>query len=337
MQRQSCPSEDTLADYYELFVNRREYTIQAPVADQHRRHCNYYRAKNGTALSPAVLRRHLEGQITVGLYAIDPNSQRCKWIAIDADYRNAIDDLLRLQWELQQDGVASALERSRRGGHLWMFATQPLLARDCRRYIYQIARRLEMPVRGSRKEQSAGAEHRLNGEGIELFPKQDQVLPHEFGNAIRAPLGIHRATGKRYWFYGADYEIDAQMDYLKKLKKISAEEMAPALGRAELDGSRADDAYSAKAAQAVPNVSAGAKEFSILAEISGRKRKVGRNYFTQCPSCAGQGRDRHGDNLAISVADPRKYCCWAGCTKEQIRAALGRPIVSRSPSPWLRR
>ena len=47
------------------------------------------------------------------------------------------------------------------------------------------------------------------------------------------------------------------------------------------------------------------------------------------PSCAAQGKDRAGDNLAISVADPRKYKCWAGCTREMIRSALGKPIFVR--------
>ena len=65
--------------------------------------------------------------------------------------------------------------------------------------------------------------------------------------------------------------------------------------------------------------------FRILDHIEARRR-VGRNWVTQCPSCAAAGRDRSKDNLAISVEEPRKYLCWAGCTKEQIRAALGAPI-----------
>jgi len=70
-------------------------------------------------LSRETVRRHLEGQITIGLYAINPATQRCKWVAIDADYPDALEDLLKLQWELRQDGVEAALEKSRRGGHLW--------------------------------------------------------------------------------------------------------------------------------------------------------------------------------------------------------------------------
>jgi hypothetical protein len=73
----------------------------------------------------------LEGRITIGLYAINPLNQRCKWVAIDADYSTAMDDLIKLQYQLTQDRVESALEMSKRGGHLWIFLALPLLARKC--------------------------------------------------------------------------------------------------------------------------------------------------------------------------------------------------------------
>ena len=89
----------------------------------------------------------------MGLYALNPKTQRSKWVAIDADYENALDDLLKLQWELSQDGVEAALEKSRRGAHLWIFAAKPLLARHCRIYIYNLARRLQSP--GERRRRTS--------------------------------------------------------------------------------------------------------------------------------------------------------------------------------------
>ena len=245
-----------------------------------------------------------------------PKTQRSKWVAIDADYGSALEDLLKLQWELRQDGVESALEKSRRGGHLWIFGDEPLLARDCRIYIYNLATRLRVPVKGN-----AGL-----AEGIEVFPRQDELGADEFGNAIRGPLGIHRAARKRYWFYGADYRLEAQLEYLSSLKKITEEEMARFVA-----GLKMPAEFQSKPKIVLPPYDPTRREFRILDHVRAVRRRSG-NYWTRCPSCSQQGHDRSGDNLAISVADPRKYKCWAGCTKEMIRAALGCPIPHRIAS-----
>ena len=303
--------------YWELFVNRLAYTVQSPKPHRESERHYYFRpTKKGepVPLSLRTLRGHLEGQLTIALYAINPKTQRCRWVAIDADYKNALDDLLKLQYELREDGVEAALEKSRRGGHLWIFAEKALLARDCRLYIYNLASRLKVPVKGA-----AGL-----ADGIEVFPKQDKLESGEFGNAIRGPLGIHQGTKKRYWFYGADYTLDKQIAYLLRLRKITETEMARFV-----QGLKMPEEFAPKPQFQVgfrPSVNGNHREFRILDHLSGKLRKVGRDYRTRCPSCALQGRDRDGDDLAISIKDPRKYRCWAGCRKEEIRAALGCPI-----------
>jgi hypothetical protein len=323
MQSRILATDDIVTRYSELFVNRRAYTIQSSTPDKEKHRCYYYRPKEHPSLSRVILRKHLEGTITIGLYAINPETQRCKWVAIDADYSDALTDLLKLQWELRQDGVDAALEKSRRGGHLWIFSEQPLLASDCRVYIHSIARRLKVPIKGSVVPSETSAETPVLADGIEIFPKQDRLDSGEFGNAMRGPLGIHRATGKRYWFYGADYTLEDQIAYLCRLKRITEDDIAGFVSELSAQEQSPLPAKSATR-QFLPNPSR--RDFSILEHLTGKRRKSGRNYFTRCPSCARQGHDRSGDNLAISTADPRKYRCWAGCTKEMIRAALGCPI-----------
>jgi hypothetical protein len=324
MHSRLLASDETVARYFELFVNRGAYTVQSSTPDSANGRCYYYRPKGRISLSRETIRRHLEGQITIGLYAVNPATQRCKWVAIDADYPDALEDLLKLQWELRQDGVEAALEKSRRGGHLWIFAAQPLLARDCRLYIHSLAYRLRVPVKGAQKAHAPSPETVTLAEGIEVFPKQDEVHADEFGNAIRGPLGIHRGAGKRFWFYGADYQLDAQISYLTRVRRITEEEMHQFAASIEIPPEpEPAHTHFARSATFTGN---NRKEFSILEHITGKKRKTGRNYFTRCPSCARQGRDKTGDNLAICIADPRKYKCWAGCGKEEIRAALGYPI-----------
>ena len=123
---------ELIDDYFRLFVNRLAYTVQS--ARPHRRSGKhyYYRPKEldrSCVLKGKAIEDHLLGAITIGLYAINPKNQRCKWAAIDADYPNSLPDLLKLQWELKNDGIDAALEKSRRGG-IFGYSQRPLLASD---------------------------------------------------------------------------------------------------------------------------------------------------------------------------------------------------------------
>jgi hypothetical protein len=314
-------TQQLVEGYRKLFVNRRAYTMQSlrphPETGRH-----YYFRPNGketdlpAMLTDETIRQHLEGEITVGLYAINPSTQRCKWVAIDADYKNAMEDLLKLQHQLVQDGVQPALEMSRRGGHLWIFLATPLLARECRVYIHDLAQRLGVPVKG------AGL-----ADGIEVFPKHDAIGAGDFGNAIRGPLGIHRGANRRFWFYGADYTLEAQIKYLNSLRKVTEEELRRFIAGKEFPRSDLPQRRTKTVSVGRQNPN-GRSEFRILEHV-GKVRKVGRNYVTRCPSCAESGHDRGGDNLAILIEDPRFYKCWAGCGREMIRAALGCPVRIR--------
>jgi hypothetical protein len=303
-----------VAHYFRLFVNRRAYTLQSNRPHPKTGHHYYYRPTDkatgqGLSLISDTIQRHLEGEITIGLYAINPVNQCSKWLAIDADYPDALADLIKLGFCLKQDGVASALEQSNRGGHLWIFMAEPLLARDCRIYVCDLALRLGIPIK-----------HGKQREGIEIFPKHDALKPGRYGNAIRGPLGIHRGAAQRFWFCGTDPNLEAQMSYLNSLPKVTRDQLvrliagksmppqlAPAGTKAELEMRR----------------HAGWREFRILDHINTPLHRVGHNNVTRCPSCAEDGHDRSGDNLSISIEDPRKYICWAGCTSDMIKAALG--------------
>jgi len=304
------------ADYFRLFVNRRAYTLQSnrphPASGKH----YYYRPTNrrtseGISLISETILRHLAGEITIGLYAINPATQCSKWVAIDADYENAVADLLKLSLYLRQDGVASALENSHRGGHLWIFLAEPLPARECRMYVCGLALRLGIPVKRGRQE------------GIEVFPKQDALKLGRYGNAIRGPLGIHRGAAQRFWFDGVGEDFEAQMCYLNSLPKMTREQLARLIA-----GKAIPPQFLPPEPKAEPVIwrPTGWSEFRILDHINTKLRKVGNNSVTRCPSCAEEGHDRSGDNLSISIEDPRKYICWAGCTRDMIQAAVGCPL-----------
>jgi len=113
----------------------------------------HYQPKNKDSGQPLELdlttvHKHLAGWVTIGLYAINPQSQRCKWIAICADYDDAFFDLGKLKGELELDGVSPA-------GDVPPWRTpldlceQPLLAEQCRVYVYNVALRLGVPIKGA--------------------------------------------------------------------------------------------------------------------------------------------------------------------------------------------
>jgi hypothetical protein len=319
MYAKFCVNRESANNFMRLFVNRRAYAIQAerPLLNGS---VPYYPARDWKTKEPkpldeAVVRMHLNGDLTISLYAINPETQRSKWVAIDADFDGSLESLFQLQWELKQDGVSAALEQSRRGGHLWIFGSEPLLASECRIYVYNLALRLGIPVKGGGLK-----------EGIEVFPRQDRLEDGELGNAIRAPIGVHRKTNRRYWFYEAEPTPEAQLAYLDGLKKLTEAEL-----RIFIEGMSLPEAYRpVVAAPYIPTVSSTQyPEFRILDYVR-TTRKDSRNWWAKCPSCAGVGHDRSGDNLAIQIKNPRFYKCWAGCTKEEIRAALGQPIRTRA-------
>ena len=82
---------EVVNDYLGLFVNRRAYTLQLmrPHLASGRHHYFPPTSKQtGAALSltEETIWQHLQGEITIGQYAINPCTERCKWVAIDADY-----------------------------------------------------------------------------------------------------------------------------------------------------------------------------------------------------------------------------------------------------------
>jgi hypothetical protein len=317
---------DMVRRYRRVFVNRLAFTRQSDWADpESGRHCYYLPKRKNTgeriSLTATTIRRHLEGEITIGLYAINPGNQCCKWIAFDADYEGAMSDLRRLQLALQKDEVASALEFSRRGGHLWILAEKPLPARDCRVYAYNFVLKLGMRIKAPRNSDAAPEKCRQEIEGIEIFPKQDEVAPGRFGSAMRGPLGIHRGAKKRFWFEGAAWTVASQLAYLERLPKLREEQLGTLIA-----GKRMPAEFAPRLAVAVAHhrLLNGGNVFRILDHV-GSVRRLGAEHVTQCPSCAADGHDRHRDNLHISVSDPLKYCCRAGCSADMIRAALGRP------------
>ena len=62
------------------------------------------------------------GLLTFGLYALNPKTQRSPWVAIDADYENALEDLVNCNGRCDRMELSSARKVSE-----LLFRTSPRL------------------------------------------------------------------------------------------------------------------------------------------------------------------------------------------------------------------
>jgi hypothetical protein len=165
-------------------------------------------------LTREVVQAHLRGELSIGLYLLDAQD-RCAYGVLDHDgyrawwdgqgqlQRTAEDGVAVLQevrTQLARQGIDAAVEQSRRGAHLWVFATAPVAARDMRALLHWAA--------GER--------------AMELYPKQDR-RGTGVGSQIRAPLGVHLASGRRYGFLDPQGRLVAptlagQVEYLASVR-----------------------------------------------------------------------------------------------------------------------
>jgi hypothetical protein len=129
------------------------------------------------SLTLARLADHLQGRYTLGAYVLD-RAGLCSCAVFDADSVDGLERLVRLSGELATQGIASVVEASRRGGHLWVFLDGPVLAGAARLWLLPYAQKY----------------------GVELYPKQERVRPGGVGNLARLPLGVHRQSGGWYPF-----------------------------------------------------------------------------------------------------------------------------------------
>jgi hypothetical protein len=305
------PTAHDIDEYWRLFVNQDAYTQMKdnrvePSTNSYYRPRVSFASEEYRKLTKETVRRHLRGDITCMFYAINPITQTCKWICLDADYVDAARDLERIQTALKGLGVESLLEDSRRGGHLWIMNATPLLALDCRRFINYLVRSLDIPLAASPADPP----------GIEVFPRQDLLEDGRLGNGIRGPLGVHRKVFQRFWFVGAERTLISQLELvaalppltstklLSLLASIPSESLAEAVQRPMLFRSNRS-----------------ASEFSILTHFP-PPSSTARDYKARCPVCTER-------RLVITAVGTRRgfYKCFSGCSTKQIRAALGHPVV----------
>lgn len=198
--------EKHVARYAALFCHRQDlHAVQKPDGSY---------ALVREPVTRDLVRRHLQGDITCGWYAL-AQDDTVAWAALDADQDSGLENLSHTWKTLDGLGLAAYLEGSRRGGHLWLFV-EAMPAVIPRRLLQQIIRQLGI-------------------EQIEIFPKQDHLPLGGVGNLMRGPLGRHLRTGERYPFLDpltltpVGSKLVEQLDFLLDVRVNTLAEVATAL------------------------------------------------------------------------------------------------------------
>src|SRR5947209_13660506 len=103
---------DKLHTYQELFCHQRDFFAQQTNTG------SYFLRRQ--PVTDRVIHDHLEGRTTVGFYALSPNGNTTRWLVLDADRPDGLEQLQHAANCLDGRGIPSHLELSRRGGHLWV-------------------------------------------------------------------------------------------------------------------------------------------------------------------------------------------------------------------------
>jgi hypothetical protein len=255
--------------------------------------------------------RHLSGQHTIGLYAVNPVVNTCKWFALDGDYPGAEAHLAQIAETMRLDGLAPAFENSRRGAHLWVLFSEPVEARLCRIYVYSLLDQGGYAIagRGGRKE------------GIEVNPKHESLDDGQVGNGIRAPLGVHRKVHKRFWFRDAEPTLEGQFRFLRNLPRCTPE----LIEELTLGMDMPEDMIPVPRDQFAPAKTNGIFDIRFYIDPP-RRRNTKGDYFVQCPSCAEAGKDNGRDNLHVTEqpSGPPLFHCFAQCRGIDVISACHR-------------
>ncbi|MCZ7538799.1 MAG: CHC2 zinc finger domain-containing protein [Anaerolineae bacterium] len=244
------------------------------------------------SLTLDMVEAHLRGEQTLGAYALDAQS-RARWICLDADDDHEWAGLLKMVQGLHEQGIHPYIEPSRRGGHLWFFFTDPLPGRDARRLGKQLL-----------------TEHNL--ETVELYPKQDELRTGP-GSLVRLPLGIHRKSGKRYYFVTLSGEplapsVREQMRLLAYPVPVSPTFVEDLLSRApEAKQVFPTPSFEHRPAAEGDALSERIKNRISVYEFVSQYVQFDRGTKGLCPF-----HDDHEESFSISI-DGNYWHCFAGC------------------------
>ena len=168
-------------------------------------------------LTDEVVKNHLTGKQTVGIYPLLPD-ETCWFLAADFDKKSWMADATAFIATCRHFQVPAFVERSRsgNGAHVWMFFDRPVSAID--------ARRLGCALLTHTMERR----HELGLDSYDrLFPSQDTMPKGGFGNLIALPLQKRpRDQGNTVFLDELFQPYTDQWRFLESIERIAAGRLA---------------------------------------------------------------------------------------------------------------
>jgi len=186
---------------------------QAPSAGRGKK--KSFRHSKLFSLSEEVIRDHLLGKQTIGLYPL-LQDDTCWFVAVDFDKKTWETDACAFLKMCHEAGVPALLERSRsgNGGHVWIFFASPVQA--------ALARKLASAILTRTMERR----YALGLDSYDrLFPSQDTMPKGGFGNLIALPLQHGpRENGNSVFVDDQLRPYNDQWAFLSSIKRLAPEE-----------------------------------------------------------------------------------------------------------------
>ena len=164
-------------------------------------------------LTSDVIRKHLIGKHTVGIYPLLPD-ETCWLLAVDFDKKSWMADSHAFLQTCKRFHVPAIVERSRsgNGAHVWIFFDRPVLAADARKLGCALLTR------------TMERRHEIGLDSYDrLFPSQDTLPKGGFGNLIALPLQKGpREHGNSVFLNELFEPYPNQWEFLESVQRIRA-------------------------------------------------------------------------------------------------------------------
>jgi hypothetical protein len=178
-------------------------------------------------LTDDVVRAHLVGEHTVGLYPL-LQDETCWFLAVDFDKKTWQQDAIAFLEVCRELNISAALERSRsgNGGHVWIFFERAIPATTARKLGCVILTR------------TMESRHQIGLDSYDrFFPNQDTMPKGGFGNLIALPLQkAPRANGNSVFIDTEFRPYPNQWEFLASMKRMPADAVEAVVLEAQKHG-----------------------------------------------------------------------------------------------------